>query len=144
MNEHMVSPGRPPPMTMAGLEFHSNCDTCCGSSETLDAVFQCHPVQKLHSDEHLAILFADVMNGANVRVIQCRCGLGFALKTGECLRFRGNFVRQEFEGDDAMQPRILGLVHDTHPTTAQLLDDATVRESLADQFERDSVLGRTS
>src|ERR1700687_2714211 len=28
------------------------------------------------------------MNRANVRVIQCRCGLGFALKTGECLRQR--------------------------------------------------------
>jgi len=32
-----------------------------------------------------------------------------------------------------VQPRIFGLIHDPHPTTAQLLDDAVVRDSLPDE-----------
>jgi len=39
---------------------------------------------------------------------------------------------QEFQGDTATQLRILGLIHHTHAATAQLLDDAVVRDGLAD------------
>jgi hypothetical protein len=38
--------------------------------------------QSVDSKLCLTVLLADVMNGANVRVIQRRCGLGFALKPG--------------------------------------------------------------
>jgi hypothetical protein len=34
-----------------------------------------------------------------------------------------------------MQPRILGLVYDTHPPTAELLEDAVVRNGLADHAQ---------
>jgi len=101
-------------------------------------VFQRHPVQKLHRDERLTILFADVMNRANVRVVQCRCSLGFALKTGESLRVTGNFFRQEFEGDEAMQPRILGLIHNAHSPATELFNNAVVRDGLADHLSRTS------
>jgi hypothetical protein len=33
----------------------------------------------------------------------------FALKTGECLRVTGNLLRQELEGDETTQPRVLTL-----------------------------------
>src|ERR1700737_2286091 len=100
-----------------------------------DHVLQRHPVKKLHSDERLTILFADVMNSANVRVIQCRCGLGFALKTGECLRVTRNFFRQEFEGDEAMQPRILGLIHNAHSPATELFNNAVVRDGSPDHSQ---------
>ena len=57
-----------------------------------DAVFQCHAVQKFHGDECLAILLANFIYGADVGMIQCGRGLGFTLKTGECLRVAGNFL----------------------------------------------------
>ena len=50
----------------------------------------------------------------------------------------GYFVGQEFEGDKAMEPGVLGLVHHPHATTAQLLDDAIVRDGLADHGRRGS------
>src|SRR6266700_3499073 len=34
-----------------------------------------------------------------------------------------------------MQRRVLGLVHDTHPTPAELLDDAVVRDGLVDHSQ---------
>jgi len=33
---------------------------------------------------------------------------------------------------EAMQPRVLGFIHHTHPAAAQLLDDAVMRDGLAD------------
>ncbi len=42
-------------------------------------------------------------------------------------------VRQEFEGNEAVQPRVLGLVNDTHPAPAQSFEDAVVRNGLVDQ-----------
>ncbi len=47
-----------------------------------NAMLQRHPVQKLHGDERLSLLFANVIDRADIGVIQCGCGLGFALKAG--------------------------------------------------------------
>jgi hypothetical protein len=80
-------------------------------------VLQCDTVQKLHGNECLSVLLAYVVNRTNIWMIQCGCGLCFALKTGECLRVAGNFLRQKLERDGAMQPRVLCLVDHTHPAT---------------------------
>ena len=48
-------------------------------------------IQKLHGNERLPILFTDVVNRADIGMIQRR-GLGFVLKAGECLRVTGNLV----------------------------------------------------
>ena len=52
--------------------------------------FSVSAVQKLHGDERLPVLLADVVNRADVGVVQCGRGLGFALKAGERLRVSGN------------------------------------------------------
>jgi hypothetical protein len=44
-------------------------------------------------------------------------------------------VRQEFQGDEAPELSVLRLINDTHPTAAQLLDDAVVGDDLADELE---------
>ena len=99
-----------------------------------NAMLQRHAVQKLHGDEGLAVLLADVVNGADVGMIQRGRGLRFALKAGQRLRIAGNVFGQELQGDEAVQPRVLGLVNHAHPAAAQLLDDAVVRDGLADHL----------
>jgi hypothetical protein len=47
-------------------------------------------IEKFHRDELLAAVLADVVNGANVRVIQRRCGLRLTLETSEGLRVTGD------------------------------------------------------
>jgi len=54
-------------------------------------VFQRHAVEKFHGDECLTVVFADVVDGADVRMIESRRGLRLALETGERLRVSGNF-----------------------------------------------------
>jgi hypothetical protein len=56
------------------------------------------------------------------------------LETGEGLRVASNLLRQKLEGDETVEPRVLSLVNHAHPTTAQLLDDAVVRDGLADEL----------
>src|SRR5713101_3379819 len=89
-------------------------------------------MQKLHDDERLPGLLADFVNRADVGVIQCRGGLGFALETGEGLGISCDLIGQELQGHEAVQFHILGLVHHAHPATAELLDNAVVRDGLAE------------
>ena len=65
-------------------------------------------------------------------MVQSGCSLRFALEAGQRLRILGHFIGQELEGDEAVQPSVLGLVDDTHAAAAQLLDDAVVGDGLAD------------
>jgi len=81
----------------------------------------------------MSILLADVMNRANVGMVQRRSSLRLALKAGQRLRVSGDFIGQELEGNKSVQPRVLGLVHHAHSATAELLDDAVMRYGLADQ-----------
>jgi hypothetical protein len=92
------------------------------------------PVQILHDDEGLPILLINLMDRADVEMIQSRSSFGFAPKTGQCLRVFGDIIGQELKGYEATEPHILSLVHHTHSDTAQLLDDAVVRDDLADQL----------
>ena len=64
-------------------------------------------------------------------MIQRGGGLSFALETAERLRITRNFVGQEFERDEAMEPRVFGFVDDAHPATTEFFDNAVVRDSLA-------------
>ena len=48
-------------------------------------------------------------------------------------------VRQKLQGDKAMQGYIFGLIDNTHSATTQLLDDAVVRDCLADHWRESYV-----
>src|SRR6185437_6431577 len=91
-----------------------------------------HSIQKLHGDERLAVLFVDLVNRTNIGMVQRRSRLRLPLKSGEGLRVSGYFIGQKLEGDKSMQPRVLGLVDNTHPAASELLDNAVVRHDLAD------------
>ena len=88
----------------------------------------------LHRDERLPVLLANVIDRADVRMVQGRCSLGLTLKAGQRLGVSRNFRREELQCDEAMQPRVLGLVHYPHATATELLDDAVVRDGSADHW----------
>jgi hypothetical protein len=96
-----------------------------------DAVLQCHAFEKFHDDEGLAILLADVVDGADIGMVEGGSGLGFALKAGEGLRIAGNFFGQKFEGHKAAKARVLGFVDNAHAAASKLFDDAVVGDGFA-------------
>jgi len=65
-------------------------------------VLQCHAIQVLHGDEHLTVLLIDLVNGADVGVIQGGCRLRLALEAGQSLWIFGYLVRQKLQRDKSV------------------------------------------
>ena len=95
-------------------------------------MLQRHAVEKLHDDEGLIAVLADLVNGADVGVIQRRRRTGFATETLQGLRVHGHIIRQKLQSHEAAEFGVFGLVDHTHAAPAELLDDAVVRNGLAD------------
>ena len=81
-----------------------------------------------------AVLIVNFVDRADVRMVQGGGSLGFALEAAESLRVLGDFIGQELQGDKAAELHVLGFVDHTHPAATQLLDDAVVRDGLADHL----------
>jgi hypothetical protein len=80
-----------------------------------------------------SVLFTATVEHADVgEMVQRRSGLSFAMEPIERLMVSSDIFWQEREGDEA-QPGILGLTDNTHPATTEFLDDAVMRDSLADE-----------
>jgi hypothetical protein len=79
-------------------------------------VFQGQPIKELHSYQWMPVVLVDVVNRADVGVIQRRSGLSLSLKACERLAVVGKVFGQELKRDETMQASVLGLVNDAHPT----------------------------
>jgi hypothetical protein len=83
-----------------------------------DGVLQRHTIEELHHDKRASVLLANIVNCANVGMVQRRRRLRFTPKTAQGLRIFGDFVGQELQRHEAIQSRVLGLINDTHPSAA--------------------------
>src|SRR5712671_1382165 len=62
-----------------------------------DAMLQGNAVKKLHGNECLAVFLADIIDGADVGMVQRGGSLRFALKTGQGLRVPSDVLRQKLQ-----------------------------------------------
>ena len=97
-----------------------------------DDVLQRQAVQILHGDERPSLLLPDVVNGADIGVIQGGRRLCFALEAGQRLRITANLLGQKFKGHEAVQACVLGFVDYPHATAAELVGDSIVGDGLTD------------
>ena len=65
-------------------------------------------------------------------------GMGVVYKA-EDLKLGRFVVGKELKGDKAAETCVLGLIHHTHPAATELLDDAVVRDGLADHWRESYV-----
>src|SRR5229473_5651989 len=86
-----------------------------------DAMLQRYAVQKFHDQEWMAVLLADLMDGADIRMIECGGRLCLPLESGQRLGVFGDVIGQKLQGDKPVQDYILGLVNDAHAPTTELL-----------------------
>ena len=100
-----------------------------------DPVFQGPPLQTLHDDERPALVLADVVDGADVRMIQGRGRLRLTLEALAGCRVFEVGLGKELQGHMAVKACVLGLVDDAHAPAAQFLDDAVVGDDLPDHGE---------
>ena len=98
----------------------------------LDHVLQRGAFQQLHDDEGLAFVLADLVDGADVRVIQ-GCGRPrLTPKPVEGALVPRRLAWQELERDVAIEDGVLRAIDDAHAAASQLLDDAIVRHGTTD------------
>jgi hypothetical protein len=97
-----------------------------------DAVFQRLAIQKLHCDKRLLVALADLINRADVGMIQGRSRPRFPTKSFQRLRVISHIIGKELQSDEASKMGVLGLVNHTHPAPAEFFDDAVVRNRLPD------------
>jgi hypothetical protein len=64
----------------------------------------------LHHDEVDTVLLADVVQGADVRMIQLRYGFGFALEAGLALGAFGEVLGEDLDGYGAVEAGVVGFV----------------------------------
>ena len=88
------------------------------------------PLQQFHGDEASPIGLVDLVDRADVRVVQGGCGLRFALEAAECLRVVGEFVGKELQSDVATELQVLRLIHHSHAPAADLTEDAVMGDRL--------------
>src|SRR5271166_2012589 len=78
---------------------------------TQDVVLQSSSIHEFHDDEGAPVLLADVINGADVGMVQSGSSLGLPPEAAQSLRVLSDLVRQKLERYAAVQAGVLGLVN---------------------------------
>jgi len=89
-------------------------------------------LEQLHGHERPPLEFSDIVDRADVRMIECRCGARFAPESLGRLRVVGDVVRQELQRNVSAQARVLGFVDNAHASAAQFFQDSVVGNRAAD------------
>ena len=76
-------------------------------------MFQRRAVEVLHDDVGLAVVLANVVDGADIGMVERRCGPGLAAEAFERLAVLGDIFRKEFQGDEAVEAGVFGFVQTT-------------------------------
>jgi hypothetical protein len=84
----------------------------------------------------LTVLMADLVDDANIRVVQRRRCASLALEAFQCGGIRAEFGRKKLQRYVPAERFVLSLIDNTHATTTQLVQDAVVRDGLADHWSR--------
>ncbi len=86
-----------------------------------------------HDDEDAAVVFLDVVDGADVRMVEGGGGASFSLEALEGLWILGDVVGKKFQGYETAEFGVFGFVNDTHSAAAEFFDDAVIGDGLADE-----------
>src|SRR3984885_11144181 len=97
----------------------------------MDPLFQRFAFQILHNQVRATLFLADVMQRADIRVIQAGGGPRLAPETVRGHLVARELAGQELESDKSLQPGILGLVDNTHAAASDLFEDRVMRNGPA-------------
>jgi hypothetical protein len=99
-------------------------------------VVEAAAIQVLHHDVEQAVgLLPEVEHPHGVRVIDARCGHGFALESRDERRLEVELGMQNFDGHDLVETRLAGAIDGSHPPPAQIrLDDVLVGDGPGDEL----------
>ena len=77
-------------------------------------------------------MFPDFMDRTNIRMVQRGSGLRFAAESFERFRSCNQIIWKKFQRDMAFEVDVFRFIHHTHSSATQLVQNAIVRNGLAD------------
>jgi len=95
-----------------------------------DSVPERLALQQFHSDEGSPVTLVNLVDRADVRVVQRGRSLGFPLETAESLCVVGEIVGKELQGDVSAELQVFSLIHNTHSAAADPAEDAVMGDRL--------------
>jgi len=81
-------------------------------------------------------MLSDLVNCADIRVVQSRGRSGFAPEPLQRGFIVSNFVRKELQSYEAAEFRIFGFKNNSHAATAKFFQDAVMRDRLSEHAPR--------
>src|ERR1700693_1916744 len=97
-------------------------------------MLQRHPIEILHGNKGPVTMFPNLINCADVGMVQGGRSTRLSPEALQYLRVFCNILRQEFQSDRSTEFGILSFVNDAHAAATQLFDDAVVRDGLANEL----------
>src|SRR5580658_8699293 len=98
-----------------------------------DQILESLALETFHGDESPSVFFANVVDSADVGMVESGRGFGFAAEASEGLGILGEVVGKKFQSYEAIKARVLSLVDDSHAAAAELFDYAVVGDGLSDE-----------
>jgi hypothetical protein len=89
--------------------------------------------EEFHRDECSAVLLADVVNRADIGMVQCGRGSGFSAEAFQGLAVFAELAGKKFKGNKAIEAGVLGFVDHTHPAPTEFFENAIVGDGAADK-----------
>jgi len=89
-------------------------------------------LEVLHYDERTATVLANLVNRADVGVIQSRSSACLAAKAIQCGGVAGEIVGQKLQCNETAKVEVLSFVNHSHAPTANQFNDAVVRYDRVD------------
>src|SRR5436305_1547421 len=98
---------------------------------TLDSLVEGFALQEFHHQVADAILFADIVQGANMRMMQARDGAGLALKALLQIISPAHHRRKNLNSDLTIEPSVAGTINLTHAAGANGRQDLVRSQTIA-------------
>ena len=73
-------------------------------------------LEHLHDDEWLAFVLTNIVNGANVRMVQSRSGASLYQQLLDGPMILGKLIRQKLKGNESAKSQILCFANHPHST----------------------------
>ena len=99
-------------------------------------MLQRHTIQKLYGDERLRLSLPNVIDCADIRMVQRRGRLRLSLESRQGLRVSRHILGEEFQRNKTVQPYVLSLIDHAHTATTELFYDSVVRDGLTHELGR--------
>ena len=97
-----------------------------------DSLLERAAIEQFQHDVRLPFVLADVVDGADIGVVERRDGARLSLKPFEHVAGADRRRRQKLDRDGPAQAEVFGAIHHAHPARAERFHDPVMRDYLTD------------